>query len=95
MGLSIQYIAPYLLSEPVMDYDYSIQSGHLNLPRVSDRTQICRWVFHELVELALGLDLWSEPWIYPVEWGTHHDLAVAVEELHFGPRLPGFNGVSE
>lgn len=88
LGLRVHLVPPWMLDHPAMKYDYALQRGHLAVPRITDTTQRSRWLAHEVFELLLGLEHLHPPIAYPPEWGSDHDVARAVEELHFGPRLP-------
>ena len=87
IGLKVCYVPHTLVASPLMKYDFGLQRGHVAIPQVTDRHQRCRWLFHEVIEVLLGLEHYHPPIIYPVEWGNDHDIARAVEELFFGPRL--------
>lgn len=90
LGLKVTWLDPLLCGEAHIRFDFAMQRGRLYMPLISDRAETIRMYIHELSELVLSLDWFAAEFYYPVEeWGTHHDLALAVEELHCGPRLPG------
>ena len=74
------HIVPSLAS-PAFFYDEDQELGDLFLPRSRDRRQVHVWIMHEMIEFLYAREICAT-FLYPKDWGSDHDMAALVHNLH-------------